>query len=293
MEIAIEPTMVQCTPSKRTLASQCNTPTTSTPNPKTPKRIADLEHENKLLRSALRRMKHLVEYCQEGNRTSTALLEGAYMYCKQKKQSVTMTTPQRRTFHSFPLTVSVTGFTRLDDHIEYEVQVRFGDSTAAGHQTTRRFSEFYSLRQRVLGLAKQQQHAADQHSSSRWERNDDTVLHLLSTCAFPARTMFDCSRNHNVLHERVVGLQAFITKAVEAGRRAGRGSRIRAAISEWLDIASQDEDLVWCDERIRPLMEHDLRTKATRNSEAFQNLLDEQTPVRNVTFLMDDEEEED
>lgn len=254
--------------------------------------LAELEHENKLLRSALGRMKRLVDYCQEGNRNSNALLEGAYNYCKQKKASETRNTPQKRLFSSFPLVVKVLGHFRLGDHYEYQIEVRFGES-GGGHLLSKRFSEFLLLRSAAIELVGTTPTTTAAAATAAGPRHvNHHVLHLLQSSPFPKRTWFAC-RDEPTLASRASQLHEFLQHAVDAGRRAGRGSPVRELISDWLGVSCGDQDLVWCDERIRPLLEHDSRTKATRNSDAFQVLLeDHQTPLRGVTFLLDEDEEE-
>ncbi|KAH9254872.1 hypothetical protein BASA81_007122 [Batrachochytrium salamandrivorans] len=265
--------------------------TMTTPNkPASVSTLAELEHENKLLRSALGRMKQLVDYCQEGNRNSNALLEGAYNYCKQKKASETRNTPQRRLFNSFPLTVKVLGHFRLGDHYEYQIEVRFGES-GGGHLISKRFSEFLLLRSAAIELVGPVTTPTTTTTSGQIPKHvNHHVLHLLQSSPFPKRTWFVC-RDEPTLASRTRQLHEFLQHAVDAGRRAGRGSPVRELISDWLGVSFGDQDLVWCDERIRPLLDHDLRTKATRNSDAFQVLLeDHQTSLRGVTFLLDDGE---
>jgi len=236
-------------------------------------RVRQLELENVRLREALKQLKRLITNQVQLVTNNAVIVEGAKKYVSEKALSAQKLTPKKR--YGSAIEVKILGWEIQEDEkfAEYKIEVKFGDDI--GHVACRRFSEFLALRQRLLNVAE----AASRSESSCsffYSQNPDEInlrtLTQLRAASFPQKRWFS-NLNENVLNERVEVLQEFLKHVLRTLKRAGRGSLVRSVMSDWLGIHRRDEDAVWCDDRIKPLVEYDSRTKATRLSEAFDKVL--------------------
>ena len=241
-------------------------------------KLIALEEENIRLRDALKGLKTLMANQAQLVVSSAAIVEGAKKYVHEKALSAQKLTPQQRRYGS-AVTVKIVGAEIVGNHVEYKLEVRFGDE--GGHTVQKRFSEFLGLRQRVL-IAAENAARSEATCSLFWGYGADEVniqtLKLLRDISLPKKRWFS-NLEDSVIEERKESLQDFLDAVMKACKRAGRGAEVRSVVSDWLGIHRNDEDSVWCDDRIKPLAEFDTRSRQARVSEAFESILS-QTPVR-------------
>lgn len=237
------------TTSKRTMVKK--TSSSSTVPDSVKEQLEEAQAENARLRQGIARIQDKLMEIVSVKEEESKILARTIQYVVEKSRE-----PAGKTK---PLSVEVRDSRRVDDHTEYLIKVKYF-SAAAGHFTSKRFSEFQELHQRVLRAAEiaARPEATCGLFSSCAAAPDQVNLLILRTLRathFPSKRILLSKFDPALIEERKEDLESYLNHLLDVGKKSGRGSQLRAIISDWIGLHREDEDTAWSDERTRPLIQ--------------------------------------